>query len=178
MLNKTDEQLMLLIKDGNERAFGILVKRYLPKALFYTDRIIGINSDDIVQDSFLAVWKNAYSFNQDKALFKTWFYTILKHKCYNNIKKEKSFKTTNIENFEDLIQSTDQSIEEKLIIKQENNTLQKNIKNLNKREQEVINLRYFEEKSNKETSLIMQSSVQAIETLLHRAKAKLRKNLK
>lgn len=165
---------MLLIKDGNQRAFGILVNRYLSKVLSYADNIVGPACDDIIQETFTSIWQNAYKFNQEKATFKTWLYTILNNNCYNYLKKSKLLKLNNIEDFEDSIASPEKNTEEILITRQANEELKEHINNLNKREQQAISLRYFEELSTKETAKIMNSSIKAVETLLNRSRKKLK----
>ena len=176
MLNKTDEQLMLLIQNEDERAFGILVKRYLPKALSYAQRLIGTDPEDLVQETFVKAWKNAYKFNSEKALFTTWFFTILKNECYSYLKKHKNIRLDNIDDVPDL-QSDTKSAIDNIIDLENNKELNDTINNLNQREKEVILLRYFKELSNKETAKIMNSSIKAIETLLNRAKKKLKREL-
>lgn len=178
MLNKTDEQLMLLITQGNKQAFGILTKRYLSQSVFYCDNLVGNSADDIVQESFITVWQKAYSFKPEKAIFKTWFYTILKNNCYNYLKKYNKLNHKDINELHDFLTDGKHSAETSLILKENNQELQQTINKLNQREQQVIKLRYFEELSNKQTAQIMNSSVKAIETLLNRAKNKLRKTLK
>jgi RNA polymerase sigma-70 factor (ECF subfamily) len=177
MLTKTDEQLMLLIQNGNQQAFGILVKRYLPKAVAYCDNIVKSAADDIVQDSFLKAWEYSNSFNANKASFKTWFYTILNNNCYNYIKKHNKHIYEDYEEHKETIESNDISVEQKLINKENDHKLKKSLKHLNKREQEAITYRYINGLSNKQTALKMNSTIKAIETLLNRAKTKLKKHI-
>jgi RNA polymerase sigma-70 factor (ECF subfamily) len=174
MLNKTDEQLMLLIQNEDTRAFGILVKRYLSKVLAYADNMVGSASDDIVQETFESIWKSAHTFNPQKAKFSTWLYTILNNKCYNYVKKEYSIQREDFDNIADTLISEHKSAEESLIDKQHSDNINNLIKDLNPREQQAIILRYFEEKSNQETATIMNTSIKAIETLLNRARKKLK----
>tara|TARA_Y100001960_G_C14220172_1_gene608623 strand:- start:5 stop:556 length:552 start_codon:yes stop_codon:yes gene_type:complete len=177
MLNKTDEQLMLLIQNENSRAFGILLKRYLSRALAHADNLVGSASDDIVQETFENIWKFANSFNPEKAQFNTWFYTILNNKCYNYIKKEYSIKREDFDKIAESLICDKQSAEESIIKKENSNHINNLIKGLNPREQQAIILRYFQEKSNKETADIMNTSIKAIETLLIRARKKLKYQL-
>lgn len=174
MHNKTDEQLMLLIQTGNKYAYSILVKRYLPKALSFADKIAREGSEDIVQESLVKVWQKACSFNAEKAVFSTWFFTILKNTSYNYIKKYNYNVHCNIDDFTDSIISQTKPADSKLLEQERNNNLELSLKKLNQREQQVIKLRYFKEHSTKETALIMNSSIKAVETLASRAKQKLR----
>lgn len=177
MLNKTDEHLMSFVKNGDKRAFGILTNRYLSKALSYTKKLVGNMSEDITQETFFKVWEYAYKFNEDKAKFSTWFYTILNNNCYSLLKKEKS-KRENTFQLDEQTLGGNFNVEEILFEKQQKTALIKVIKKLNKREQQAIVLRYYEDLSNQNTAEIMDCSVKAIETLLDRAKKKLKKFIK
>jgi len=170
MRNKNDETLIELIKYGDERAFGTLVKRYLPGALSYADRFVGTSSDEIVQESFIKMWKSVGTFNSEKAKVKTWFYTILTNSCYTYLKKVKRYKYEELD--EEKIISTE-NIEKMLIQKEENKYLQHKIMLLNKMEQQVIILKYFEEKSNQETADLIGKSLKSVESLLRRGRNKL-----
>lgn len=178
MYNKTDEQLMLLVKQENKQAFGTLVKRYLPKALSYAENLVKDSAEDLVQETFVKVWQKAHLFNEQKAKFSTWFYTILNNNCYSYLKKHCNLQQADFESIiETLADCNSKNADIIIQEKQKANELFLNIKKLNLREQQAIKLRYFKELTNKQTAQEMNSSVKAIETLLIRAKRKLKQHI-
>ena len=173
MENRTDEELMVLVAKGDEEAFGVIVRRFLPKAISYTGKFFGttMDSDEIIQDTFVRMWKYAIKWKPSKGKVKTWFYGILSNMCYTYAKKNKHhLNSDDIKNIDD-----DSDIEAMLVKKQECFYVRDKVKRLNEREQQVIILTYFEEYSNRRTADIMGTTVKAVETLLTRTKRKLRK---
>ena len=63
---KMDEGLMLLVAKGDEKAFGVIVKRYLPKALSYAGKFMELDPDEITQETFVRMWKYAPLWNSSK----------------------------------------------------------------------------------------------------------------
>jgi RNA polymerase sigma-70 factor, ECF subfamily len=172
--NKNDEELMELVKDEDERAFGVLVKRYLPKALSFADKYIRDLSDDMVQEAFIKVWRSAKSFNSEKGKFKTWFYTIITNTCYRILKKQniKNNMIFDVSEIKDI--PSDFKPEKDFSEKKNYSKLQDTFKFLKKREKQVIISRYFNDYTNKETAQIMGTTVKAIETLLVRVRKKIK----
>ncbi|MBP9727881.1 MAG: sigma-70 family RNA polymerase sigma factor [Candidatus Moranbacteria bacterium] len=90
-MNQTDEQLVRAYLDGEETAFTVLVDRYM-KHLFHFIRQLVTDSavaEDIVQETFLKVWKNLHRFDGEKS-FKTWIFAIAKNTAYDALKKKKA----------------------------------------------------------------------------------------
>src|SRR6266516_2308146 len=80
----SDEDLMARISRGDERAFRLLARRYLPRALGLARRVLGNEADaeEIVQEALLRVWVNAARW-RPTAAFRTWFYRVVLNLCLN-----------------------------------------------------------------------------------------------
>ncbi len=57
-------------------------------------------SDDIVQDTFLKIWKNIKKFDKSKSSFKTWIFTIARNTIIDFLKKKKSVVFSDLDNNE------------------------------------------------------------------------------
>jgi len=82
-----DEDLIALVAKGNEEAFGILLGRYERPIVSLIYRSIGdfARAEEIAQEVFLRIFKNAASF--DPAFrFSTWLYSIAKNHCKNELR--------------------------------------------------------------------------------------------
>ena len=68
----------------------MLVEQYSGYAFSMAFRIINDEeeSNDVVQESFIAVWNKIDSFDINKN-FTNWFYRILVNKCYDSIRRKK-----------------------------------------------------------------------------------------
>lgn len=77
--------LIRAAKAGDSEAFGVLVRRYMPKALAFARQMTGGSTDaeDAVQDAFVKAYRSLGSFRGD-AGFYTWFYRLLANTCIDH----------------------------------------------------------------------------------------------
>jgi len=73
--------------DGDQRAFGELVRRYDSRLVNFVYRTIGDRerSQDLVQETFIRVYKHLHRFDQSKK-FSTWIYTIASNLAKNELR--------------------------------------------------------------------------------------------
>ena len=64
---RPDEQLMFHIGEGDRAAYGQLVNRHLRSFLAFAARVTGdrMEAEDILQEAFVRVWKNASRWDQN-----------------------------------------------------------------------------------------------------------------
>lgn len=89
------------IKDtlnGNQNAFGCLVKRYQDRFLAMACRILGNNAEaeDAVQDAFLQAYRHLSDF-QNKALFSTWLYSIVLNQIRSRLRHNRILRWTSLD---------------------------------------------------------------------------------
>jgi RNA polymerase sigma-70 factor (ECF subfamily) len=96
--NKTDEEIVLLIKKGDSELFGELVKRYEAKMKRYAHKFLfGRNdTDDLIQDVFIKTYVNLQSFD-DSRKFSPWIYRIAHNAYVNALKKKLTDKVFSID---------------------------------------------------------------------------------
>ena len=84
----TDEQLLSLVKKGDQDAFDMLFERYKTKVFSFILRYVGDNAtaEDIFQNTFLRLYTKAGYFNRESK-FSTWLYTIAANLCKDELKK-------------------------------------------------------------------------------------------
>lgn len=87
----TDHELVARYLKGDEKSFELLVSRYMN--VIYRFVLTYVRSpqiaEDITQEVFLKVWRNAKKIDKSKN-FKSWIYTIAKHTAFDFLKKKKS----------------------------------------------------------------------------------------
>ncbi len=86
-----EKKLVALLKEGNEDAFGVLVRRY-EKRLFKI--AFGMTSDreesmDIVQEVFLKVHRHINNTFDEKSKLSTWLYRITVNESFNLLRSWK-----------------------------------------------------------------------------------------
>ncbi|MBK7254248.1 MAG: RNA polymerase sigma factor [Ignavibacteria bacterium] len=74
----TDEELMLIFINGDEKAFDELVRRYMDSVISYLYKFTGdyIISDDIAQESFIRLYRYKDRYDENSK-FSPWFYSIV-----------------------------------------------------------------------------------------------------
>lgn len=87
---RTDEELILAVQDGDSRAFDILVERYKNRLFAYLLRMLSDRdkAEEIAQETFVRAYMNADKY-KPIAKFSTWLYTIGTNLVRNHIRKMK-----------------------------------------------------------------------------------------
>ncbi len=98
----TDEEIIALYNDGDEGAFKDLIDRYSSPLFNFSARLADRNNaTDIVQETFIKVWKNLHNFDMDRASFKTWIFIIARNTITDFLRKKKSLLFSDMENDSD-----------------------------------------------------------------------------
>lgn len=84
----SDEELLRAHVEGDQDAFGELVRRHERRAYALAMRMTAREEDarDAAQDAFIAVLRHAGSFRGD-ARFSTWFHRIVVNACYDVLRR-------------------------------------------------------------------------------------------
>jgi RNA polymerase sigma-70 factor (ECF subfamily) len=113
---QTDEELMVLIQAHNHQAFSELVIRHSDRfyALSYRTLFNQSDAEDVVQESFLKLWRKPTLWQPKKgSQFTTWFYRLIVNACYDLNKKKSSQETSLID--QDYVQvAEDEGISQQL----------------------------------------------------------------
>ena len=184
----TDSEILELFHHGSsrERAFQLLVEKYQQKIYWHIRRMVieHENANDVMQNTFIKIWKGLENFRSDSQLF-TWIYRIATNECLNYISQQKkhevvSFDGTDSANDEDnnmspssYIRADSDNIDpEKLLEK-----LKKAIELLPDRQKLVFNMRYYDEMPYEQMSEILNTSVGALKASYFHAAQKVEKYL-
>lgn len=90
----TDYELMASVGRGDGNALGVLFERHHSRVHSLCYRMTGDASvaDDLVQESFLRVFRYADSFAQ-RAAFTTWLYRLARNVCLQHLEAESRRRT-------------------------------------------------------------------------------------
>jgi RNA polymerase sigma-70 factor, ECF subfamily len=80
-------------RNGDQEAFGALVKKYMPRALAFARQMTGNPDDaqDLAQDAFIKAYKSLDSFKGGSSFY-TWFIRILSNVCLDFLRKKTFIK--------------------------------------------------------------------------------------
>ena len=84
-----DEVLVRRVASGDERALSDLYERYAGLIYGTGIRYLGDRgtAEELVQDVFTSVWRNAASFDPARASFATWLYRITRNRATDLIRR-------------------------------------------------------------------------------------------
>lgn len=175
----SDGDLIRLLECKNPAVHNELVGRYQKKLFVYIYRFVGNKeeAEDLLQNVFFKVYKYCKDFDTNRK-FSSWIYRIAHNEAVNYIKRKNIKKFISLEEFvstKDRIETkTDaKSPMEVWLRKELRKEVEKAMKKLPGKYCEVLEMRYFSEKSYEEISRILKKPVNTVGTLVNRAKRKL-----
>lgn len=177
---KSDENLMELIINGDDRAFGELYDRYAQAMFNYFHRMLWKDrekAEDFVHDLFTKIVNRPDMFDVKKK-FKTWFYSIANNMCKNEYKKQQVRSNTyngldESYNVRSSQRGADQKADDQLISEE----IDKALSQLEEKHKQVFELRYFDQLSMKEIADIIEISEGTVKSRLFYATKKLASEL-
>lgn len=176
VLKMTDDQeLMTAIQAGNSRAYESVVKRHLKSISHYAFRMLGNTKDteDITQETFLRLWTHADTWRSEKASVSTWLHRITHNLCIDYLRKDKSAITSEyLDEHEGYDSPAEQPDKEQRLF-----SLREALAQLPERQRSAIVLNHYHGFSNREIAEIMEISVDALESILARARRGLKAEL-
>jgi len=172
----TDEQVMTAIADGDQRVYADTVRQHGRAIGFYAFRMLGSqdSAEDIAQETFLRLWTHADRWQSDKASLSTWLHRIAHNLCIDMMRKDKS---SNTDEYEDEIADPRLGAEQQQESDERHQRLQSALMMLPERQRSALVLTHYQGLSNQAVASIMDLSVDALESLLARARRAVRSAL-
>jgi RNA polymerase sigma-70 factor (ECF subfamily) len=171
-----DRELLLRVQEGDEDAFDVLVRRYLPRARVIARRLMQDpdDADDLVQDAFLRALDRIETFDAARA-FGPWFTRLLINLGLDQRRKQKVRRTEphDPESFAGGV-SPDREVEHAEL----KDSLGKALEALPNRQRLIVTLFEIDGHSTEEVATMLQVSQVTIRWHLHQARRTLREALK
>ena len=171
--------LALLTRWANRReaqAFKEIVSRYAPMVYATCVRVLGDphEAEDVAQEAFMRLWRQAGRWRPGAALFDTWLHRVTLNLCYDRLRRRREITTDAVPEQADPAARADQS----MIDQARDARLAAAIAGLPERQRAALVLQYYEGLSNIEAAAAMEIGVEALESLLSRARRTLRDRLR
>ncbi|WP_411267544.1 RNA polymerase sigma factor [Asticcacaulis sp. 201] len=167
-----DEVLLERIGRGDMAAVSALVSRKLPRLLSLGRRMLGdaTEAEDVAQETLMRTWKQAATWVPGKARIDTWMHRVALNLCYDRLRRRRDTVSP------DDVDIVDDAVGAAVQIEQAQTAqaLQRALAQLPERQRTAITLNYFQEMSNIEAAATMGVSIEAMESLLARARRTLR----
>ncbi len=149
-MNRTVEKdIVAFMKVGDKKAISLLYENYSGALLGVIKKVITDNdlAQDVLQESFVKVWKKGKTYNPEKAKLFTWLYRIAYNTAIDKVRSvtNKTSKEIQIEASNVYKLTTDSLNEDTLDIK-------RHMSSLDLKYQAVINALFFEGMTQQEAS--------------------------
>jgi len=175
-----DHELMMAVGKRDHYAFARLVERHYGWALGFTDRMLATRheAEDLVQTAFLRVWQGAARWEAN-AKFSSWLYRVLYNLCMDQLRARNAAAREPLDGavVETLADEAPNS-EERVSGSQRDARVRAALARLAPRQRAALLLCYYEELSQEEAAALLGVSEGALESLLSRGRATLKKWLR
>ena len=171
----SDKELLDQFRNESTRnySFNLIIRKYQKRIYWHIRRIVIDHDDanDVVQNTFIKVWKGLEHFKEDSLLY-TWLYRIATNESLTFLKQK---RTKFFIPFRDVEYQLSKSLESDHFFNGDEIQLklQKAILTLPEKQRIVFNMKYYEEMKYEEMSEVLETSVGALKASYHHAVKKI-----
>lgn len=181
----SDTELITKFQTGDQESYVELISRYTEKVFNLALRLTRSQEDaeEVLQDVFLTVYRKIDKF-EGKAAFSSWLYRITVNTAFMSLRKRKQHPTVSMEEINPMVKeswtgnSSEQSDVNYLSTRHQlREVVEGAISKLPEEYRAIFLLRDVDGLSNQEVGEILQLSVPAVKSRLHRSRLMLRRKL-
>jgi RNA polymerase sigma-70 factor (ECF subfamily) len=185
-LRDPDIRLMLRVRGDEPGAFEELVSNYQHRLIGVLHHLVGSaeEAEDLAQEAFLRVYRARHQY-KPKAKFSTWLFTIANHLALNALRSRKRKPAlplpaaeSGATPAEQLIRADGERPSGALRHRELVGVIQAALAGLNERQRLAVVLNKYEDMNYQEIADILDLTVPAVKSLLSRARANLRQELR
>jgi RNA polymerase sigma-70 factor, ECF subfamily len=185
VMTRTDVQLMLDVKAGDEASFGLLLQKYRSPLVNFLFRMVRdrATAEDLAQEVFLRVYKARAQYSPS-AKFTTWLFRIATNLALNSVRDNRHRQMdvsidAPVEEDQAPLQlpSKDIRIDEHMVERDRSEFIRQKISALPEKQRVAVLLHKYEEMDYADIAKILECSESALKSLLFRAYETLRVQL-
>jgi RNA polymerase sigma-70 factor (ECF subfamily) len=170
-----DAELLARVARQDPVAVRSLVARKLPRLLALATRLLGdrMEAEDVAQEVFVRIWKQASHWREGEAKVDTWVHRVALNLCYDRLRGRREVPHEDMPDAIDPAALPDATLEARA----RDERVRAALAALPARQREALVLNYYQEMSNIDAAALMGITVDALESLLARARRNLRAQL-
>jgi RNA polymerase sigma-70 factor (ECF subfamily) len=172
----SDDQLVKCIGKGDGKAWRVLIERHMARLVGFAWHILGDQSEaeDVAQEAFIRLMKKAPDWEPGGAQVRSWLYRVAMNLCIDIKRKHRPVQLDEDLQFPETGTRAGEA-DRRLAIKR---SVRAALDKLPERQRAALILVHFHGFSNPETARMMESSIEAVESMLARGRRGLRESLK
>jgi RNA polymerase sigma-70 factor, ECF subfamily len=173
-VGSSDADLLAATARGDARAYGALVQRYFRPVHGMVWRMMKANAEaeDVAQEAFIKLWRNPGQVREPKAL-RGWLMRVASNGAIDRMRRQPHAAAELIEELPDPKPNAARRVDGR----EARSRIDGALAELPERQRLALTLVYFEGLGNMEAAEVMEISVDAVESLLARAKRGLKDGL-
>lgn len=173
-----DDELMARGAQGDEEAFRLLVLRWETPVFAFLLRMLGSREEaqDLCQETFLRMIRSAEKY-RPTGQFPSWLFRIAGNQARSRLRRRKILRWLSFEESRSDPPSSSPDALQQLELQELQHEVRAAIARLPERQREALVLKQYQGFKYTEIAAVMGLSVSAVQMLLHRATAALRKDL-
>ncbi|MEH0152778.1 RNA polymerase sigma-70 factor [Limibacter armeniacum] len=162
----SDKELLIRLEGEDEFAFRLLYDRYANQVRIFLSRLhLDDHVDDVVQETFVTIWKKRKEINPEKS-FNAYLFTIAKNFALKELKKS---LTASVELEESIVPADSYNVEEAYVADELEMVIHKAIEALPERPKHVFKLKRYEGMNTEEVAKTLGISNSTVENHMNRA---------
>jgi RNA polymerase sigma factor (sigma-70 family) len=149
LISPIENEIVSLLKNGDKKAINLLYE-------YYADAIYGVIlkiitdeeiAQDVLQESFVKIWKNSKKYDPSKAKLFTWLYRIAYNTAIDKVRSLKNKNTNEVQiETSSVYRITSNELNQDVL------DIQKHLSSLDEKYQIVLNALFFEGMTQQEAS--------------------------
>lgn len=161
-MQHSQDHIIHLFIANKDRAIDIIYDQYASNLYGYILQMVGddLEAQDVLQASFVKIWKNALSYNSAKSKLFTWLLTICRNTAIDHLRSKKHKRDKEIQNKELFVYNSITHTNPDVM------DLAKHLNTLEEKYKEVILLLFFKGFTQKEASEHLNIPIGTIKTRL------------
>lgn len=169
--DRSDEELLSLYAAGDRTAARVLTLRLAPRALGYATRLLGdaAEAEDVAQEAMVRLWRIAGQWQGGQAQVGTWLYRVVTNLCTDRLRARSRRRAMTLDDAPE-VADAQPGAAARLIEADRMAALTAALAALPERQRQAVVLRHIEGLANPEIAAIMETGVEAVESLTARGK--------
>jgi RNA polymerase sigma-70 factor (ECF subfamily) len=175
-----DEELMLLVQEGNVDAFALVYDRHSGAAFSLAYRMVGNRpaAEDIVQEGFLSIWRSRVRYRAERGSVRNWVLGIVHNRAIDSLRRfavheRRRAASEGIEEHEEAPERT----EVEAARREEARTLRALLDGLPEEQGQVIKLAYFGGFTHTEIAEMLRTPIGTVKGRMRLGLEKMRRGL-